>query len=93
MQRHQQNNIIKAINSESLFELSGSREFQLLRTCNTVQYNQYVVTDPTEGRRNTTWTPRTLPKRQCPQWHQASQRQRPNPLVNLNLRSLYLQCP
>ena len=28
-----------------------------------------------------------------PSVHQPSQRQRPNLLVNLNLRSLYLQCP
>ena len=46
-----QNNIIKAINSESLFERSGSRDDQSLRTCNPVQYNQYVETDYTCERR------------------------------------------
>ena len=51
-QGHKQKNIIKAINGESLFSLSGSREFQSLRTRNPVQYNQYVETDFTEGRRN-----------------------------------------
>ena len=61
-----------------------------MRTCNAVQYNQYVETDSTEGRRNIIWTSRTLPRRQRPQWHQSSQRQRPNLLVHLNLRSLYL---
>ena len=35
----QANNIIKAFNSESLFQLSGSGDFQSLRTCNPVQYN------------------------------------------------------
>ena len=47
-QRHKQNNIIKAFNSESQFYLSGNRDFQSLRTCNPVQYNQYAETDSTE---------------------------------------------
>ena len=50
----QQNNIIKIINSRSLFELSGSSDFQSSRTRNPVQYNQYVETDNTsEGRKKT----------------------------------------
>ena len=37
---------------------------QSLRTCNPVQYNQYIETDYTsEGWQKTIWTPRTLPRR------------------------------
>ena len=51
-QRQKINNIIQAINSESLFSLSGSSDFQSLGTCNPVQYNQYAETDNTsEGRK------------------------------------------
>ena len=46
-----------------------------------------------ERRKNIEWTPRTLPRRQRPQWHQPSCYQSPNLLLNLNLRLLYLQCP
>ena len=44
--------MIKAINSESLFQLSGSRDFQSLHTRNPLQCNQYVETEYTsEGRK------------------------------------------
>ena len=46
-----------------------------------------------EGRKNISWTPRTLPRHQRPQWHQQCWHQSPNQLLNLNLRTLYLQCP
>ena len=42
----------KAINSESLCQISGTRDFQSLRICSPVNYNQYVETDNiTEGRK------------------------------------------
>ena len=87
------NSINKSINRESLSRLSGSTDSQSLRNCKPVQYNQYAETYYTlETQKNITWTPRTVPRRQRLQRHLQNRHQRPD-LVNLNLRSLYLQCP
>ena len=68
-----QKNIIKRINSGGLFQISGSRDYQSLRSGNPLQCNQYVGTDNTsEGRKNAIWTARTLPRRQRPQRLQGS---------------------
>ena len=58
--------------------------------CSTTSTPRLIIL---EARKNISWTPSTLPRGKRPQLHQPSWHQSPNLLVDLNLRTLYPQCP